>query len=276
MDKCKSVSARLCCALCGRGFDIEPSQVEDCLEILPDMGWLVVDSSDGTTDLFCPSCSPWAERLSRLSEHSRIVPGLDGTFLALDTGDICEFYGKRSWDGERWVPWRCVLLPTCVDQGGYIRVSVREDGSIVQRPAHRLVAEAWLGEGGELPIVDHINRRRYDNRPENLRWASYEQNNANRDYTRPLVAIGDNGSVVEFKSVTAAQQFSRRAMMSANRDWFDFSDGFVFVYKDEYDDIEPGPYIEQMLEAGSKKEVARMRYFDWLGVSKSRRGASDA
>ena len=57
---------------------------------------------------------------------------------------------------------------------GYRVVSIKGKQYMV----HRLVAEAFLPNQENKPTVDHINRIRDDNRVQNLRWASYvEQNN---------------------------------------------------------------------------------------------------
>ena len=48
-----------------------------------------------------------------------------------------------------------------------------------RKKVHRLVAEAYLFNPDNLPVVDHINGVKTDNRVENLRWASYRQNTTN-------------------------------------------------------------------------------------------------
>ena len=48
--------------------------------------------------------------------------------------------------------------------------------------AHQIVCRAFNGLAPTgRPLVDHINRIRHDNRPENLRWVSYKENNDNAD-----------------------------------------------------------------------------------------------
>jgi hypothetical protein len=45
---------------------------------------------------------------------------------------------------------------------------------------HRLVGQAFIPNPENKPEVDHINRIRHDNRLENLRWATREENQENK------------------------------------------------------------------------------------------------
>ena len=44
---------------------------------------------------------------------------------------------------------------------------------------HRLVAECYIPNPENKPFIDHINRRKHDNRVENLRWATNSENMRN-------------------------------------------------------------------------------------------------
>lgn len=57
---------------------------------------------------------------------------------------------------------------------GYVRLNM--DGRNVS--VHRLIAEAWHGPCPEGKEVDHINRVRDDNRPDNLRYLTRQENMA--------------------------------------------------------------------------------------------------
>lgn len=67
----------------------------------------------------------------------------------------------------------------------YPTVNLRWDGKQKNKAKHRLMAEAWIPNPDNLPVVDHINGDRLDYRIENLRWVSYQENrkNINKDKT---------------------------------------------------------------------------------------------
>lgn len=54
-----------------------------------------------------------------------------------------------------------------------------KDGTRRDCMVHRAVAEAFVPNPDNKPTVDHINRNRSDNRKENLRWATYPEQQFN-------------------------------------------------------------------------------------------------
>jgi hypothetical protein len=70
------------------------------------------------------------------------------------------------------------------DQRGYWRVNLYGK----HQKIHRLIAKAFIPNLENKPLIDHINGDRKDNRIENLRWATYAENNMNTAYTRWLLA----------------------------------------------------------------------------------------
>lgn len=61
---------------------------------------------------------------------------------------------------------------------GYLQVRINNKHYKV----HRLIAMAFHSNPNNLPEVDHIDRNKQNNKPENLRWVTSKENNDNKDY----------------------------------------------------------------------------------------------
>lgn len=59
---------------------------------------------------------------------------------------------------------------------GYLRVGLCKDGKMILKTIHRIVAEAFLPNIENKPVVHHKNSIRTDNRLENLQWATVSEN----------------------------------------------------------------------------------------------------
>jgi hypothetical protein len=62
---------------------------------------------------------------------------------------------------------------------GYYTVDLRKDGKSKTHYIHRLVAEAFVENPDNKPQVDHYDGDRTNNKVENLRWVSHQQNQFN-------------------------------------------------------------------------------------------------
>jgi len=63
---------------------------------------------------------------------------------------------------------------------GYIRVKLANKKDVKSFRVHRLVATHFIKNYDNKPEVDHINRIRYDNKVENLRWVNRLENSYNK------------------------------------------------------------------------------------------------
>ena len=75
------------------------------------------------------------------------------------------------------------ILATNLERTGYVRTHLCKEGQHKTIRIHRLVAEAFLPNPDNKNCIDHINTNRADNRVENLRWVTHEEN-CNNDLTR--------------------------------------------------------------------------------------------
>lgn len=97
---------------------------------------------------------------------------------------------------------------------GYNKVFLYNSaGEKKSRPVHRLVAEAFIPNPSGLPVVNHKNCNKLDNRVDNLEWVSYQENTQHylkttTRETKPIVRINPKtGKVKEvFSSIRIASK----------------------------------------------------------------------
>lgn len=78
-------------------------------------------------------------------------------------------------DGRVWsIKWKRYLRPSTAT--GYSRVTLCKNGNHDTVSIHQLVAEAFIPNPENKPVVDHINTIKTDNRVVNLRWSTPPEN----------------------------------------------------------------------------------------------------
>lgn len=64
------------------------------------------------------------------------------------------------------------IINSRIDETGYEVVSLTKDNVTRSLPLHKLIAQTFIPNPNDLPMVVHINRDGLDNRIENLKWVS--------------------------------------------------------------------------------------------------------
>lgn len=93
-------------------------------------------------------------------------------------GECIKTYIARP-DGTIWsqTKYKCTKLnPSQHYKKEYLQFDMYIGGKRVNKQVHRFIAERLIPNPDNLPVVDHINRNRLDNRVENLRWSTREDN----------------------------------------------------------------------------------------------------
>lgn len=63
--------------------------------------------------------------------------------------------------------------------GDYYRIALKNDNGRKLYNIHKLVAETFIDNENNYPVVDHIDQNKLNNYYENLRWTTYSGNGIN-------------------------------------------------------------------------------------------------
>lgn len=144
----------------------------------------------------------------------RDVVGFEGLYLVSSRGEIKSVERRKSNNGgTQFVNERVrVLTP---DKDGYLKVCLSKNGRHYVKSVHRLVAEAFIPNPYDLPVINHINEDKQDNRVENLEWCTVQYNTMHgtgrirtaMKQGRAVVQLNMDGNVIdEFYSMGVASK----------------------------------------------------------------------
>lgn len=129
------------------------------------------------------------EDLFEIEEYTK-VPDLEGEYWI----DVLDWHGYMVSNLGRvkscYQTHESLLKPQ-KDMNGYESVVLSNSTYQKRLSVHRIVADNFLLNPEDKPTVDHINRKRDDNRLCNLRWATHKEQGENKsEYTKPTKVVG--------------------------------------------------------------------------------------
>ena len=116
--------------------------------------------------------------LSENQEEWRPVNGFETLYEVSSWGHV-KSLAHDSWGGPGYrqlIHFDEKILKTFVSANGYVKVTLFKDGKHSQKYVHRLVAEAFIPNPDNLPVVDHIDSDKLNSNVSNLRWCTTYQN----------------------------------------------------------------------------------------------------
>ena len=112
---------------------------------------------------------------AKMIEEWRDIPNFEGLYLISNFGNVKSVERfKRNNTGTQFVNERLRVLNP--DKDGYLKVCLSKDGKHYVKSIHRLVAEAFIPNPDNLPVINHKNEDKQDNRVENLEWCTVQYN----------------------------------------------------------------------------------------------------
>lgn len=109
-----------------------------------------------------------------MSEIWKPIRGYDGKYLISNCGRIVS---TKQWSVGKNEYVNCVreLLPE--DNGfGYLIVGLRNKTKKKNHYVHRLVAEAFIPNPDNAPVVNHLDFNKKNNHVSNLEWCTQQEN----------------------------------------------------------------------------------------------------
>ena len=118
------------------------------------------------------------------------------------------------WNKRHTAP----LSQNSKDRDGYIKHLLVDNGEKYYVRAHRIIAELFIDNPDNLPVVNHLNGIKDDNRVENLEWTTVSGNTqhafdnglATPNITtakHTIVLNSETGEKYEFESRKEAEQY---------------------------------------------------------------------
>ena len=114
--------------------------------------------------------------MEEINEIWKTVIGYEGLYEVSSMGRVRSLDRYVRGRGDSMKLHKGRTLHPKIDRDGYCIYNLCKDGKVKNFRAHRLVADAFIPNPNNKSCIDHINTIRNDNRVENLRWSTQQEN----------------------------------------------------------------------------------------------------
>ena len=145
-------------------------------------------------------------------EFWKDIKGYEGIYQVSNLGKIKSLYRI---DNSGHKVYEKVLKTK--KRGLYVAVDLHKEGGVKTFSIHRLVADAFISNPNNLPVVNHIDEDKDNNKAENLEWCTVLYNNTygtrmnKLDDSKNIPVYGFKDKpykrIIWFKSVATAAKF---------------------------------------------------------------------
>lgn len=137
-------------------------------------------------------------------------------------------------DGRVWSERTGKFLKPEINKSGYLIVDLRRNGEHNRRRVHRLVAEAFIPNPNNYPVVNHIDEDKTNNDISNLHWCT-QQYNAEYSLGKEVIQYSLEGQFI--KEWPSTREIERKLgcynteISKCCRGIFKQAYGFIWKYK---------------------------------------------
>jgi hypothetical protein len=103
---------------------------------------------------------------------------------------------------------------------GYLKCNLKNDGKRFDFRVHRLVAEAFIPNNENKPIINHKNGIKTDNRVDNLEWCTISENVLHATKNRLIkTKLNDSEALEIFNSILSIRKLGEIYSVNASIIW---------------------------------------------------------
>ena len=149
----------------------------------------------------------------------RDIEGFEGLYQVSNTGQVRSLGNNRSRKTK--------ILKQYINNKGYKQVGLRKNGKCKKYLVHRLVAQAFIPNPNNYPIINHKDENPSNNAVWNLEWCTYKHNinygtrnkkasesmkgknkGKNNPTSKPVLMFSKNGEFIKrFDNVADANEY---------------------------------------------------------------------
>lgn len=112
--------------------------------------------------------------MKSMEEVWKDIPGYEGYYQVSSLGRVKRLPRHKATDKRK--THNNIRNPRVADNG-YLRVNLSKDNVTKWYSIHRLVAITFIPNPNNLPIINHKDENKQNNRVENIEWCTYSYNN---------------------------------------------------------------------------------------------------